>query len=185
MSLMNVLCISVAFSSCYAKYNPEGFTCTISNFNIPNFPIDLSVKMTNPPLYIYQWDGIKGEFTDTKVYLKNFEFSFDRNEDNTDNIKYAIESDHIRSNVEINNIRLRCLRYDSDPNLVFRPDPYTMTISISDLFSSSIYADFETGYGGRVRFGWYASLEWIVEIVNSLSEAKYGPKIFIDEYLSQ
>lgn len=183
MSLKNLLWVGVIFTSCYAEYNPEGFTCVVDSFNIPNFPI-CTVKMTNPPLCMYQWDGTKEEFTDTKVYLKSFEFSFDRDEDNTDSIKYTIESDHIYSNVAVNKIRLRCLRYDNDPKEVFRPDPYTMTISIADLFSSSVYADFSTGFG-RVSFGWYVGLELIVEIVNSLSEAKYGPKIFIDEYLLQ
>jgi hypothetical protein len=185
MNVKSLFCIGAIFSSCYAGYNPEGFTCTISNFNIPNFPMNVIIKMTNPPLYIYQWDGIKGEFTDTKVYLKSFEFNLERNSDNTDHIKYAITSDHVSSSVDVNNVRLRCLGYDNKLPVVNPDDePYTFSISISDLFSSSIYMDFSVGYG-RVCFGWYQPLQLIVEIVNSLSEANCGPKIFIDEYLNQ
>lgn len=183
MNLKNLLWVSVIFSSCFATYNPEGFTCTIDSIT-PNLS-PCTIKMTNPPLYIYQWDGIKGKITDTKVYLKSFEFNFERNSDNTDRIKYAITSDYISNSVDVNNVRLSCLRYDDEPPVVNLADPCTLTISISDLFSSSIYADFSTGYGGRVRFGWYAVLALIVEVMNSLSEAKYGPKIFIDEYLQQ
>ncbi len=171
MYLKNMLWIGIIFSSCSATYNPEGFMCTIDNaYN------NMSIRMTNPPLYIYEWDGIKSEFTDTKIYLKSLEYFIERNDDNTINFKYIIVSEYGSCHADLKNMQPL---WDGPTSM--QPNPYTITLSISDLFESSVFAEFETGFG-RARIQWYPFLKLVIEkAINPF----VGQKIFTDEYLQQ
>ncbi len=171
VNLKNLVCIGFFFSSCSATYNPEGFICTIDNaYN------NMSIRMTNPPLYMYEWDGIKSEFTDTKIYLKSLEYFVEHNGDNTINLKYIIVSEYGSCHADLKNMQRLW-----DGPISMQPNSYTITLSISDLFESSIFTEFDTGFG-RVCIQWYPFVKLLIErAINPF----VGQKIFIDEYLQQ
>lgn len=184
--------------SCFAGYNPEGFTCTVSNFSFPDFPGGVTIKMTNPPLYMHrpqlvpcllypERNDIKGRVAPAQIrdHLKSLEFTFvERNTDDTDHVICTIVSEYVTTSVDVRGMQFPFLRYDGEPKM-FESHQNMLTLSLSDFFESSVYADFPLAFGARVYFKWYDALKLIVEMINWLSASQYGPEIFIDEYVLQ
>ncbi len=171
MSFKNLFLTILTSISCYGGYNPEGFACTIDNaYNI------MSIRLMNPPFYVYEWDGVKSEFADTKIYLKSFEYFIEWNDDNTINLKYLIALENGNYTVNFKNIQPLW-----DGPVSIQPHSYIITLSISDLFEKSVYDEFMV-FGSLVRLQWYPFIKMIIEkAVNPF----VGQKIFIDEYVLQ
>jgi hypothetical protein len=175
MNFKNLFLTGLVTASCYAGYNPDGFMCTIIG-EPTNF---IKVRMKNPPIYMYLWDGTKGELTDTKIYLDTLDLFIKKNKDGTLYIQNTIRSKYISDDLNVGDIpddsfvekgspivfADDCLIHDSK-DVPYDFSKYINTCVVKDLYESSHN---------------FAVTKCIVKTVGFLLTCVCGPKIFLDD----